>query len=263
MVLTAVTTTTKTLPRALLGRVYLRSLALQASWNDERMQNLGLLAALAPWLRRQDLEVNLRRRFCQRHIGVFNTNPYLANLIIGGVLRLESEVSPECAPPAATGVAAYRDTLARVCGSLGDQLFWLGLRPAVAVATILLGIGGHWAWLLAVVGLFAVGELGLRWHWLTRGYALGLDIVDLLGRPAWHRTIGWVKRGALALTGILAGVCVARLLAGGGPDLSSWRLGIAAVIGFALPLVLRQRVPGEAQAIVGFFLAWGTAWVFA
>jgi mannose/fructose/N-acetylgalactosamine-specific phosphotransferase system component IID len=89
-----------------------------------------LLVALAPWLRRQDLDLTRRRRFCQRHIGLFNTNPYLANLVIGGLLRLESEDSREASTPAATSVLAYRDTLARVCGSIGDQLFWLGLRPA-------------------------------------------------------------------------------------------------------------------------------------
>jgi mannose/fructose/N-acetylgalactosamine-specific phosphotransferase system component IID len=252
---------TTTMPRALLGRVYLRSLALQASWNDERMQNLGLLAALAPWLRRQGFDVARRRRFCQRHIGGFNTNPYLANLVIGGILRLESEVAPEGTAPAVTSVAAYRDTLARVCGSLGDQLFWLGLRPALAMLTILLGICGQWGWLLAVVGLFGVAQLALRWYWLGAGYGMGLDIVELLSRPAWHRTICWVKRGALALTGLVAGGYIAGILAGQGPDLSSWRLATGVVLGFALPLLLRQRLPGEAQVIVGFFLAWAAAGV--
>jgi len=245
------------------ARIYLRSLALQASWNDERMQNLGLLATLAPWLRRQDLDVAGRRRFCQRHIGVFNTNPFLSNLVIGGLLRLESEVSREGRPPTMTSVVDYRDTLARVCGSLGDQLFWLGLRPGLAVLTILLGLAGQWRWLLAVVASFGVGQLLARGRWLAAGYALGLDIVELLSRPVWYRAIRWTKRVALALTGVLAGVYIAGILEVNGQGSFPWRPAAGAAIGIALPLLLRQRLPGEAQAIVGLLLFWGAALLFA
>ncbi len=250
------------LPPGLFARVYLRSLALQASWNDERMQNLGLLAALAPWLRRQRLEVTPRRRFCQRHIGVFNTNPYLANLVIGGVLRLEAEDSREGRAPSATSVVAYRDTLARVCGSLGDQLFWLGLRPGLAMGAVLLGLLGWWQVLLAFVSAFAVGQLVARGRWLAAGYALGLDIVELLSRPVWYRAIRWTKRAALALTGVLAGVYIAGILDLHEPGSAAWRPA-AAVVGVALPLLLRQRLPGEAQALVGLLLFWGAAWLVA
>lgn len=251
-----------TLPRGLAMRVYLRSLALQASWNDERMQNLGLLATLAPWLRRQNLDVTRRRRFCQRHIGVFNTNPYLANIIIGGILRLESEALREGPAPTTTSIAAYRDTLARVCGSLGDQLFWLGLRPGIAMATILLGFFGQWRWLLVLVACFAMGQLLARGRWLADGYAMGLDIVDLLGRPAWNRAIRWTKRGALALTGVVAGIYVAGVLDLNDPGSSREWTVVGAVTGVLLPLVLRQRLPGEAQALVGLLLISGAVWLF-
>jgi mannose/fructose/N-acetylgalactosamine-specific phosphotransferase system component IID len=232
-----------------LKGVYLRCLALQASWNDERMQNLGLLAALAPWLRRRDPDLADRRRFCRRHLGVFNTNPYLASLVVGGLIRLEGD--PAVTP--ATKVA-FRDTLARVCGSLGDQLFWLGLRPVVALAAILLGLAGQWAAVLAAVGVFAVGQLWLRRRWLEAGYALGRDVVDLLARRVWYRAIVVAKRLALALTGLLAGVYIA-----GNPDREH---AIGVVIGLVLPLVLRQRIPGEAQALVGLALAIGVALVW-
>jgi mannose/fructose/N-acetylgalactosamine-specific phosphotransferase system component IID len=250
------------LPPGLFARVYLQSLALQGSWNDERMQNLGLLAALAPWLRRQDLDVPSRRRFCQRHIGVFNTNPYLANLVIGGLLRLESEDLREGRQPVVTGVVAYRDTLARVCGSLGDQLFWLGLRPGLAALTILLGLFGQWQALLAVVAVFAVGELVARGRWLAAGYALGLEIVELLSQPCWYRAIRAAKRLALALTGALVGVYIAGILDLNGPGWLAWRPAAGAAVGIALPLILRQRLPGEAQALVGLVLFWGAALLF-
>ncbi len=79
------------LARVLKLRLFLRSLALQGSWNHERMQNLGLLVTLLPWLRRQPSDINRDRLFCRRYYEYFNTNPYLANLIIGGLVRLEQE----------------------------------------------------------------------------------------------------------------------------------------------------------------------------
>ncbi len=254
--------TTASLPPGLVTRVYLRSLALQASWNDERMQNLGLLVALAPWLRRQDLEVASRRRFCQRHLGVFNTNPYLANLVIGGLLRLEAEDSREGRTPdddqrrglpghAGAGLRiAWRSAiLAGTASGSGDVDH--PPRPLRAVAA-----------LLAVVALFGVGELLARGRWLVAGYALGLDIVDLLSRPVWHRAIRWTTRVALALTGVLAGVYIAGILDVNGLGASAWRPAAAVGVGFALPLVLRQRLTGEAQALVGLLLLLGAVLLF-
>ncbi len=248
------TATVPGLPR-LAGAVYRRSLALQASWNTQRMQNLGLLACFVPWLRLRQLAPERQRRFCRRHFGYFNTNPYLANLIIGGLLRLEDDQARgETALPEAT-IVGYRDTLARACGSLGDQLFWLGLRPMVALLTVLLAVAGQGLAAVGVVVAFAACQMILRARWLEVGYASGLDIVDILANPAWHRAIVAAKRAALALTGLVAGLYFAGILdRAGGTSLIV--LVAAALGGIVLPSLLRQRVPGEAQLVLSLALAW-------
>ena len=47
-------------------RVFLRSLCLQACWNHQRMQNLGLLGTMLPWLYRLERRADRDRRFCRR-----------------------------------------------------------------------------------------------------------------------------------------------------------------------------------------------------
>ncbi len=234
---------------AVARRVYWRCLALQASWNDQRMQNLGLVTALAPWLRQQGLGREQLRRTCRRYYGYFNTNPYLAPYVVGGLLRLEHDRASG-AVVSERLVTGVRDTLARACGALGDQLFWLGLRPAVMLLGCLLALLGLWPGVLLVVGLVAAGQLQLRRRGLDLGFGLGPDVIDVLGRPGWHRAIAWARRLALALTGSLAGLYFAGILALGSPA-GEARLIVCALAGLGLPFFVRQRASGEVQLLLG------------
>ncbi len=240
------------LSRGLRAAIYWRALALQAAWNPQRMQNLGLAAALAPWLRRRAPALPLARRFCRRHYEYFNTNPYLANFIVGGVLRLEEE-NLRAGGRQNRLVLGFKSSLARAFASLGDQLFWLGLQPAVLMLSCLLGLAGRtWEGLLPVA-LFGAAQLLLRWRALATGYALGLEIVDLLSRPVWHRAIRAAQLGGLLLAGVLAGASLAR--AAGGPD----RMALLAVGGMGAAaaglFLLRRRWPGELILLLGIPVA--------
>ena len=83
--------------RGMLTKVGAGLLFLQAAFNPERRQGIGVAAALAPvarlWKDRRD-----RRAFFLRHLENFNTNPAMAGPILGAVVRLEED--------AATGNAA-------------------------------------------------------------------------------------------------------------------------------------------------------------
>jgi len=223
--------------------IYLRSLALQASWNPVRMQHLGLLTTLLPWFRRQDASRDEVRRFCRDHFGYFNTNPYLANYLVGGLIRLENDSRNEGGGYART-VRSFKESVGRALASIGDQLFWLGLHPGLIVFSALLALTGV-TWLpLVPFGVFAVGELVFRMRALTTGYRLGMDIVDLLGDSIWHRMILLCKRGGALLTGVLAGVTAlgaAELAVV--PESRGTALGVVLACGLAL--ALRRRAPGE------------------
>ncbi|MFO7654382.1 MAG: PTS system mannose/fructose/sorbose family transporter subunit IID [Candidatus Krumholzibacteriia bacterium] len=228
-------------PRVRLA-VYLRSLALQASWNPQRMQNLGLLATLTPWLRRQNVSLDERRLFCRRHYEFFNTNPYLANFVIGGILRLESDRIGR-GRPAPPAIRVFRDSLARTFAGLGDQLFWLGLRPAlILLMAVLVLLGWPWA-ALAAAAAGAVGQFELRRRALASGFARGFDLVEVLGHPGWHRAIAASKNTGKVLTGAVAGCFFARILAPG--SLESIGPALALAAGAVVTPAMRRRLPGE------------------
>lgn len=234
-------------------RLFVRGLSLQASWNHERMQNLGLLTTMLPWARSRRRDLNQDRLFCRRYYEYFNTNPYLANFVIGGLVRLEDDRAEGMEIPVGL-TATFRDSLGRAFASLGDQLFWLGIRPALVMAICLLGLFGQAAPLIAVVALFAAAQLVLRWRSLEVGYRLGFDLVDLLQKPAWHRGIAAVERGGMVLTGMTAGAYLALVTTTEAP-LNHNLIWLGVGVGLGLPLVLRRRLPGEVLILVGLCLA--------
>ena len=241
------------LSRGLQGSLFLRSLTLQASWNNQRMQNLGLLWSILPWLQRRPRDINRDRIFCRRYFGFFNTNPYLANFLLGGMVRLEEDRDAgREVPPGMIGT--FRDSVGRALASLGDQLFWLGLRPTLVMITCLAALLGQIPAILAVVGVFAVGQLALRWVALRRGYDLGMNIVDLLYDKRWHVWIGRTKRAGMVLTGVVAGVYLAQVT-DGGQLADRGLLWIGTGLGLGFPLVLRKRLPGELMILAALAMA--------
>ena len=80
--------------RWVLLRVFVRSLALQASWSFRGLQSLGFAYAMEPALERIYPAAGDRRLALQRHLGFFNSNPVLAAAILGCAVRME-ELLPE------------------------------------------------------------------------------------------------------------------------------------------------------------------------
>lgn len=243
----------RAMPLRLRWRLFLAALGLQGSWNPQRMQNLGLLAVMVQWLQDQPRDTDRDRLFCRRYYEFFNTNPYLANYLVGGLVRLEEDREAG-APLTPDRIRMVRDSLARSLASIGDQLFWLGLRPALVMATCLLGLYREPWSVLAVFALFAVGQFTLRWRSLARGYGLGMDVVDDLTDRRWHRAIAWTTRSGMVLTGAVAGCYLALLTRLGGQGGGGLLLAGAAV-GMGLPLICRRRPPGEVLVLLGLALA--------
>lgn len=227
--------------------IFLRSLTLQASWNPSRMQALGLCHTLLPWMKRAGLKQAGRRAFCRRHLEYFNTNPYYANLLVGGVLRLEAEAQA-AGTDAAPATIRFKETLGRALAALGDQFFWLGLQPGLLVLACLLGVLAPIWTPLAIIGVFTVAQLVLRFRFLGLGWDLGLDIVDLLAARRWHRAIWAAKRAGALLTGALAATLafsVEDLVRAGQPGTA---VGAALAVGLAFSL--RRRWAGETLLLI-------------
>jgi PTS system mannose-specific IID component len=162
------------LPRRVLWRVFLRSFFLQASWNPQGMQNLGLAYALFPALEALYADREKQLEALRRHLTFFNTHPYVAAAIVGGVVFHEEKIARGEESP--ERVVAFKAALMGPLAALGDGFFWLSLKPAVgALCAALVPLLHAWAALLFLV-LYNGVHLTLR----GRLFLLGLRKGDLL-----------------------------------------------------------------------------------
>lgn len=192
------------LSRLLLFRVFLRSLFLQASWNAQGMQNLGLAYALYPALRGLYPDPEGQASAVRRHLAFFNTHPYVAAAIVGGVLFHEERIARGEERPEA--VVAFKAALMGPLAALGDGFFWLSLRPAVgalAAALALVPVIFAWAAVVYLV-LYNLVHLTLRAWLFALGYRLGDRLVERLaqanlpGRGARLRAVAAASAGGSA-----------------------------------------------------------------
>ena len=141
--------------------LFIRSLSIQGSWNFPRMQGLGFFYALVPWLR--NVSGDGFKDACHRHLGYFNTNPYMSLYVLGVVSRLEEEGLGEESVKA-------RNSLMGPLGAMGDGYYWATLLPFA----VLLSLSLSFFWMAAAPVMFLLiyntVHLRNRWVYLNRGY---------------------------------------------------------------------------------------------
>ncbi len=193
----------RTLPRLLLLRVFMRSLFLQAAWNPRDMQSLGLAYAVYPALKVIYPSPEAQQRAVARHLTFFNTHPYAAAAIVGGVLFHEVRIARGEEGP--ERVAAFKAALMGPLAALGDGFFWLSLKPAVgALCAALTPFLGAWAALL-FLALYNTVHFWMRARLFSLGLRLGDRLVEVLPKAELP------KRGARLRS--LAATCAGGLAA--------------------------------------------------
>ena len=193
----------KTLPRSVRLRVFWRSLFIQAGYNPRGQQSLGLTYALLPALKALYPDPHAEGEAVQRHLATtFNTHPYVATAMVGGILHHEERIARGEAPP--SSAQHFKASLMGPLAALGDGFFWFSLRPACgALSAALYPFLGVWSALLFLV-LFNAVHLTARGRFFMLGYRHGDGIVTYLSRaniPRWGerlRAVAAAAAGALA-----------------------------------------------------------------
>ena len=220
-------------PAATARAVLLRSLFIQGSWNYETLIGTGFAFSMLPVLRHLYAgdEPGMREAL-GRHAEIFNSHPYLANVALGAVARLEADrVDPLV-------IVRFKSARRGSLGSLGDQLVWSAWRPAAALLGILLMLLGA-AWWVAV-GTFLVVyntlNFGLRiWGWKV-GTASGMNV----GRAIREAPFQSLTLRATEIGSLLAGACVAYATPSAVND--PWAAGVnGAAVALGIWLGLRTR----------------------
>ncbi len=239
-------------------RSLLRLIAVQGTWNYERMLGVGMGYAAEPLLKDlQTVDPVRHGEAVVRSTEFFNCNPNLAGLALGATARAEYDAVP------GAQIARLRTALCSPLGALGDQLFWAGLLPLL-LGGALIGVvmGASWWALLAFLLLYNLARVGtgiwalrtgldagmgvgsaIAQSWIAKaiervGPAAGFSVgaaIPLVG--AWYlEAIGWPAAfGALAVAA--TGVAVTRWF---GASLTTVRFTLLALV---LLVVFRWVLP--------------------
>jgi mannose PTS system EIID component len=196
------------LPHSVLLHVFLRSFAIQGSWNYRTLQGSGFAFALLPVLRylhRDDPQRLLDA--VRRHTHLFNAHPYLSGVALGAVARLEADGED----PAV--IERFKNALRSSLGALGDRVVWAGWRPAclLLALTVLLITESATAAVALFLVVYNTGHLALRWWGLRIGIDHGKAVGAQLRRAPllrWHENV-------VSAAMLLLGVALPLVAAGG------------------------------------------------
>lgn len=245
----------RALPRRVLAQSFARAFLIQGSWNYRTMVGSGFAFAILPALRRLHPDDHgARDEALRRHLEHFNAHPYLANLALGAVLRLEAEgEDPEA-------VRRFKTAVRGPLGGIGDALVWAGWLPAVSLAGLTLhalGVPG-WAVVAAFLLVYNLGHLGLR-AWAFRvGWSHGRAVGRTLGDSG---LAGWTPRVRSAVGLLLGMFCGAALGGPGGLGEAAPAWAAAAALAFIVGASVGQRVWRPAAvavvAVVALLATWG------
>jgi PTS system mannose-specific IID component len=237
---------------ALCASMFLRSLAIQGSWNYEILVGNGIGFCVEPALRTLPggVEGTAYRDALARQSAYFNAHPYLAALAIGALARAEVEqVDP-------TRIERFRTALCGPLGSVGDRLVWAAWLPACSLVGIML-FGFGWSPLGVVAGfliLYNIGHLGLRDWALRAGWRHGLRVATALGHPVLQHGPRYIGRVSAVLGGLALPLAVHRAMGGGAP-LSPLPVGVAVVTPLLAVLLVRLQGRAEGWRVVLLLLA--------
>jgi PTS system mannose-specific IID component len=217
--------------------MFLRSFAIQGSWNYRTLQGSGFAYALMPmlrWLYQNDQ--NRLQEAVARHTALFNAHPYLVGVALGAVARMELDGET----PAL--IDRFKTALRGSLGSLGDRIVWAGWRPTCVLLglVILLVTGSATAAILVFLTVYNVGHLALRWWAFRIGVQYGKHVGERLRRTPltrWHELV--IGAGALLLGITIAYAASGAFTESRLPLLASVLAGVTAVAGWRFGTVLR------------------------
>lgn len=184
--------------RRVLFQVFSRLLLAQAAWNSQRMQNIGFLWSVMPFLKKLYRDPAELKKACVRHLEFFNTHPYFSGIFAGILIHWENK-NHEL-------VSKVKVSYGGPMAALGTQMFWSTLRPVAGIAAILAAFAG--ASPVSSAALFLVAynmvSIPVRYIFLERGAAVGLDFFYVLksanpGKLIWYAQLTGVAAASAAV----------------------------------------------------------------
>lgn len=236
-----------------LARCFLRSYLVAAAFNTRGMQNVGVVYALEPGLRRIYSDPEARRDARMRYATHYNTHPFWTPLLVGVFLSVEDKISKGLFP--AQVLISVKDATTYALSAIGDSLFAGSLLVFFSLMTACL-VAAELPWLALAWGLtWFAGLQGFKIASFVLGYKEGLKFLTRLKR--W-KLIDWAQRlkyGNAVLLALFLHLAWPQAM-----PLVSWALGMA-VVGLAALAVYYGGIGREVLVILVLAVAVVVPWL--
>jgi len=167
----------KQMDKKLFKSTFLRSLALGACFNFERMQAIGFCYAMIPTLRKYYKTEEEMKEALTRHVGFFNTSPQFITFVLGIAIAMEEQNASSEDFEAST-VNAIKAALMGPLAGIGDAFFWGTFRIIGAGIGTGLAIEGNVLGVLIYILIYNVPHYLLRYHGLKISYSGGTSFIQ-------------------------------------------------------------------------------------
>ena len=234
---------------AVLNRMYLRGLSIEASFNYERQQGLGFAYTMIPAVRALYAKEADQAAALKKHLEFFNTTPYVASAIVGVSTAVEEQLStdPTLDPATANSVKA---ALMGPLAGIGDSLYWGTIRLLVTGIGVSLAMAGNILGPIIFLLGFNLPVQFLSYLYLRSGYKYG---TKLMGRIS----------GSDAMASLTYGAGIVGLMVIGGLTASMVSVYVPAefAVGEGVSSIQTNVLDGIMPGILGLGAFWLVYWL--
>ena len=166
---------------SVLNKMFGRALMYGASWNYERMQNLGFLYMMVPALKKIYNNTPAMAEAMKRHLEFFNTHQSTAPFIGGVAAAMEESEGNE----GGRAISGIKVGLMGPLAGIGDSLIWLTLVPICFSIGASYSAEGGLLGVFIALALINIINVPLKYFGLKFGYSRRLEVYSGK-RRAWN-----------------------------------------------------------------------------
>jgi mannose/fructose/N-acetylgalactosamine-specific phosphotransferase system component IID len=154
------------------------------------MQSIGFCFAISPIGKKLFKSPEKRKDFLNRHLNFFNAHPYFSSYALGAITRIEEELADEDKPDYEK-INRFKSALIGPLGAIGDQLFWVTLKPAsiliglIGVA-VLQDIQSKIIFIFLILVLYNIPHVYIRIFGIFIGYKRGFDVYKIINTQKYE-----------------------------------------------------------------------------
>ncbi len=186
---------------------------LQASWNFERLQNIGFLFSIINILKIiyknniEGLKVAIKR-----HIEFFNTHIFFSSAVLGMVSRLEEDIDNSDPEKKSKEIENAKIGVMGPLAAIGDSIFWSAIKPFALLSgigyTYLMGFSADsliWGAITSII-IYNLPRIFVKYYLLIESYYNYQKLFFLLQNIRFQHLIKVIKiTGMILLSIITAG----------------------------------------------------------